>query len=172
MRPLLCFFLLMFGWQLLSAQDENKPCKCCNEAYRQFDFWVGDWETYNADGKVVGTNHIKILQDSCVIQENWSSSGGAFTGTSYNFYDANTKQWHQTWVDNQGGNLQLSGHWTDSTMVMYSRPAVDPQGKNYLNRITWTPFPNGNVQQLWEVSNDYGSTWSVLFDGLYKLKEQ
>jgi hypothetical protein len=36
------------------------------------------------------------------------------------------------------------------------------------NRITWTPSPEGSVQQLWETSSDGGKTWQVTFDGRYR----
>ena len=102
------------------AQDQNSPCPCCTEQHRQFDFWLGDWET-TANDKLAGTNKIVLMQDSCVIQENWVSANGNFTGTSYNFYNANIKKWQQVWVDNQGGNLVLTGKRKGNQMIMVSK---------------------------------------------------
>jgi hypothetical protein len=36
-----------------------------------------------------------------------------------------------------------------------------------LNRITWTPNPDGTVRQRWDQSTDSGATWTTVFDGLY-----
>lgn len=154
-----------------AQKSPNRTCPCCQPEFRQFDFWVGDWETYNPGDTLVGANRIVIMQDSCVIQENWTSARGAFTGTSYNFYNPQTGKWHQTWIDNQGAPLLLSGGLEDGKMVMYSGKMKNQQGKEYLNRITWTPNPDGTVRQLWEISNDDGKTWSSVFDGEYRRKE-
>ncbi len=165
---LILSFALIFLFGGLNAQS-GAACKCCEAAFRQFDFWVGDWET-TANGQLAGTNHIVVMQDSCVIQENWISAGGQYTGTSYNFYDPQEKKWHQTWVDNQGGSLLLTGGLENGSMVMYSGEMTNQAGKPYTNRITWTPNPDGTVRQLWEASTDGGATWKPLFDGLYTRK--
>ena len=154
----------------LGAQDEDKPCPCCGEEYSQFDFWAGDWNAYGPKGNLVGTNNIAFIQDHCILQENWVSQGGPFTGTSYNYYDAVTKQWSQLWLDNFGGNLKLTGGFENGSMVLKSDPDPQPEGGSNLNRITWTPNEDGSVRQHWEVSRDYGATWTTLFDGLYKKK--
>lgn len=157
---------------LLSAQSSGgSSCPCCQPEFRQFDFWVGDWETFNPGDTLVGTNRIVILQDSCVIQENWISARGAYTGTSYNFYDPQTGKWRQTWIDNQGASLFLSGGLEDGKMVLYSEKMKNSQGQDYLNRITWTPNPDGSVRQRWEVSSDDGQTWRGVFDGIYRHKK-
>ncbi len=107
-----------------------------------------------------------------MIQENWVSATGKYTGTSYNFYDASTKKWHQTWIDNQGGSLQLVGELKNGVMVLASKKMMDKEGNPYINRITWTPNKDKSVRQLWEITKDDGTTWTVAFDGLYKLKEE
>lgn len=168
MKKLILFLLLIPTFTVIYAQN-NKPCPCCQPEFRQFDFWLGDWKTYKpGTDTLLGTNHIVLLQDSCIIQENWASANPGYTGTSYNFYNPQTQKWHQTWIDNQGGSLFLSGKLEGKSMVLYSEPLQTPNGKPYTNRITWTPNANGTVRQHWEVSNDEGKTWSTAFDGVYK----
>ncbi|MEO0470522.1 MAG: hypothetical protein AAF206_12930 [Bacteroidota bacterium] len=152
----------------LSAQSPAKACACCTEAQTQFHFWVGDWKAYTPNGKLAGTNRIVLLEDSCVMQENWTSANGKYTGTSYNFYDKLSKQWRQTWIDNQGGHLLLFGGMEDGNMVLFSEPTPDGKGNLVINRITWTPNDDGTVRQHWEVSKDDKKTWQTAFDGLYK----
>lgn len=174
-KTLIGVFLVWFTFAA-SAQEEkkdesaDKPCTCCTEEYKAFDFWVGDWNTYGPKGNLLGTNYITYMQDNCVIQENWKSAGFGFTGTSYNFYDAGAGEWVQVWVDNNGGNLLLRGGIKEGSMVLESEATPRPQGGSSYNRITWTPNDDGTVRQLWETSTDYGASWSVLFDGLYKKK--
>ena len=165
MKNILLFILFIAHWT--AESQVSTSCPCSAEKYRQFDFWVGDWEA-TTNGKLAGTNHIIILQDSCVIQENWKSSQGNFTGTSYNYYDPQDDQWHQTWIDNQGQSLRLSGTLIVDEMVLKSTAMKDRNGDTIYHRITWTPNPDGTVRQHWQRSKDGISDWQTLFDGLYK----
>jgi hypothetical protein len=143
------------------------PPPCLAREHRQFDFWLGDWDVRDAAGKVVGHNRIAALHKGCALEENWSGAGG-FSGTSLNAYDADRGQWHQTWVDSSGGLLQLDGGIVDGKMVLSGvTVAADAAGRLALQRITWTPLPDGRVRQLWESSADAGKTWTVAFDGFY-----
>jgi len=143
---------------------QAKPPGCTAAPHRQFDFWLGDWDVTDAKGKTAGRNRIVALHDGCVLQESWSGSGG-FTGTSLNAYDAERKTWHQTWVDNNGGVLQLDGRFADGRMTLVGE-SLDG-GKKVMQRITWERLPDGRVRQLWESSKDGGATWTVAFDGYY-----
>ena len=169
--PLSLFLILLFHWTA-GAQSSPAGCACCGEAFRQFDFWLGDWETFTPDEKLAGNNRIVLLQDSCVLQENWVSARNNYTGTSYNFYDPQTEKWYQTWIDNKGGNLRLSGGMEGNSMVLYSEELIDQEGRHYTNRISWTPASDGSVRQLWEVSyRDSSSSWKTVFDGIYRRKK-
>ncbi|HET6591665.1 MAG TPA: hypothetical protein VFG48_02000 [Xanthomonadales bacterium] len=154
----------------LSAQDEAPTAApaapCAAPEYRQFDFWIGDWEVSSGE-QPAGTNSIHPVHGGCALQENWQGTGaGGISGSSFNIYDRATGQWHQSWVDASGMLLQLDGGLVDGSMVLGgSRPAQG--GGNALHRITWTPNEDGSVRQLWESSLDDGGSWSILFDGLY-----
>ena len=145
----------------------TKPPACAAAEHRQFDFWLGEWEVRDPEGKVAGRNRIVAILGGCALQENWSGAGGV-SGTSLNAWDADRKQWHQTWVDSSGGVLQLDGHLVNGAMVMSGDALnADTPPKTSRQRITWTPLPNGGVRQLWESSTDGGKTWTVAFDGRY-----
>lgn len=146
---------------------------CSTPEHRQFDFWVGEWEVYDYSsgqkGRRVGHNRIVKIMKDCALQENWESVQGN-RGTSYNAYFAPEGKWHQTWVDENGTVLLLSGEFRDGEMVLSgSRPGSQP-GVRMLDRITWSLLDGAKdqVRQLWEVSRDGGQTWEVVFDGLYE----
>lgn len=146
-----------------AGQAPPDPCKA--EEYRQFDFWIGEWEVRDPDGKVVGHNSIKRILDGCALKESWQGAGGS-VGYSFNTYDRMKGQWHQTWVDANGLLLKLDGGMEEESMVLRGEmPARD--GGVAKTRITWTPQENGRVRQLWEASRDGGETWVTVFDGLY-----
>jgi len=145
------------------------PPACSGPEFRQFDFWLGDWDVKLPNGKVAGTNSIKSILDGCVLQESWEGSGKV-RGHSFNIYDAAAKRWHQTWVDNGGTLLNLNGGLEGGKMVL-AGDSMDEKGTTVKNRITWTPIDADHVRQLWETSSDSGKTWEVAFDGMYTKRK-
>ncbi len=135
-----------------------------------FDFRIGDWEVMNRqNGKLAGRNRIEPKHGGRVLVEDYTTPG-ACTGMSLNAYDAREKRWHQCWMDNSGGVLDLYGGLVDGGMVMTGE-TLRRDGTKQLERITWTPNPDGTVRQHWEQSTDAGQTWSTAFDGLYRKKQ-
>jgi len=151
------------------AQSLPSPAaKACESTeHHQFDFWVGHWDVFGPADKKVGENRIEVIADGCALLEQWTGNGGV-TGKSLNIYDAVDRRWHQTWVDNSGNLLMLTGQLIDRSMVMsMTGPSPTDPKTTQLQRITWTPASDGSVRQLWELSSDAGKTWTVLFDGRY-----
>ncbi|MEX2327166.1 MAG: hypothetical protein WD558_05510 [Pseudomonadales bacterium] len=160
--------LLQACWlPLVQAEETGPEAPCSTPAYYQFDFWLGRWTSYSKAGEKQGTNHLHRILGTCAIQENWTGKGGAYQGTSYNFYDKVTDRWYQTWVDNGGGHLFLAGGMVNGSMQL-SGERMTHDGKNMIDRITWTPLEDGRVRQHWEVSSDGGDSWRDLFDGYYQ----
>ena len=151
-----------------NAFAENKKA-CSAPEYRQFDFWIGDWDVYSAKDQLVGHNKIFPILDGCALSENWTNVKG-IPGVSYNFYDSAKGQWHQTWISQTGGALYLNGHFVDGKMVL-SGETKGKDGKVTIQRITWTPLADGSVKQHWQVSKDDGKTWTDAFVGFYKAKK-
>ncbi len=163
-KTLLIFAVILVS--ALNAQTKTK-CNCCTEKHAEFDFWIGTWNVTNTDGTAAGKNVIKKVQDNCILQENWTSAKGNYTGTSNNFYNWQKKQWEQIWIDNQGQSLHLKGNKIDNQMILSSDELTNQKGDTYINRITWTHNNDGSVRQLWEIIQDK-KVVSVAFDGLYK----
>lgn len=162
--------LVTLPFQAPPPAPASQPARpnCSADTYRQFDFWLGSWNV-TVGGKPAGTNRIESAQNGCVLVENWTALGGG-TGISLNFYDRQSRQWHQTWIGSGGGALYLNGGLKDGAMVMQSAPVATPAGGTLINRITWSKLPTGDVRQLWETSTDEGKTWSASFDGIYTRK--
>ena len=172
MKKFVGILSLVFSLSISPVIGQENParCACCTESHNEFNFWLGAWEVFNGD-KLAGYNTITMQQDSCVLVERWRSATGNFTGTSYNFYDGSSEQWKQLWIDNQGGQLELSGGIMNGEMVMYTGEMTNQNKERYVNRITWTPYDDGTVRQHWETSTDQGTSWHTAFDGLYKRKD-
>lgn len=153
-----------------SAQGQTPPPTCDAPEHRQFDFWLGEWEVDGGlDGKTpVGKSTITRVAKGCAMHENWRSTGGG-DGQSLNVFDAVSKQWMQFWIGADGVILRLSGGIKNGAMVLDGSLPM-PSGKTQLQRITWTPMPDGRVSQRWETSDDTGKSWQVSFIGYYRRK--
>lgn len=176
--PVLQFVRTSTGFDALVKKDAEfarfvdtlRPCS--GAEYRQFDFWLGEWDVFNPAGQKIGTNSITSMNDGCVVYENWRDARGD-TGNSFNFYETKTKRWHQFWVASNGNAaplsaaadgtpMPMSGGLVDGAMVLQSPAGVKPR-----NRWTWSRVEGGKVRQHAEQSDDDGRTWRTVFDGLY-----
>ncbi len=148
------------------AKPAPPPPACASEEYRQFDFWIGTWSVTEG-GRPAGRNTIEPDLQRCALFESWTSVDGG-RGRSINFYDRLRHLWHQTWIDDHGGALELDGGLVAGSMVLEgTRPGADSAGVTR-QRITWTPEHDGSVRQHWEMMKAGRSTWETVFDGLYK----
>jgi len=149
---------------LASVCQAEPPQPCTSPEHRQFDFWIGDWQVYRADGSLAGINRITREYGGCVIHERYATGRG-YSGESLNTYDAARKVWHQTWVDDGGLLLTLEGRWNGRSMILEGL-APGSDGRMVKQRITWTPTGDASVRQLWETADEQGK-WTVVFDGKY-----
>jgi hypothetical protein len=167
-------FFLLAAFASMQSLIAQKPCSL--PVFRQFDFWIGNWEAFAPNGNKGGDSKISIILDSCVILEEWTSAGAQqgliFSGKSFNMYNAATKQWQQTWVDNTGNTTEfLRGEGAEGKIVYYADKVTGPNGKPFMRRLTFTKLSNDKVRQYGELSNDGGKTWTTEYDLEYRRKK-
>jgi hypothetical protein len=148
-----------------SAPASPPPPACLSPEFRQFDFWLGKWKVTNLQGQQVGTSEISRVSEGCAIREQWTSASGK-GGMSINYYDAAENKWHQDWVGGDGTILHLRGGLKEGAMIL-SGESRGTKG-TVINRITWTPLPEGKVKQEWASSNNTGASWQISFVGIYE----
>ncbi|MDF0715946.1 hypothetical protein PY092_07290 [Muricauda sp. 334s03] len=169
MRKSVLILTILFQFALYAQNDDK--CSCCSENHRAFDFWIGEWEVVNSqNGSPAGSSVVSREENGCVIHEKWTSANPGYTGTSLNFFNAESNQWEQLWVDNVGAVLKLKGNRDGNKMILTS-DEFEKEGKKFRNRITWTKNDDGTVRQFWEVLGEDEKT-SIAFDGLYRKAEK
>jgi hypothetical protein len=143
--------------------EKQTPCRA--PEYRQFDFWVGDWDVRAPDGASAGHNVVTLEQDGCLLVEHWRASEGGQTGTSFNYYDVRDKKWHQLYLDNSGNAgafPAMAGNLIAGKMVLLTDEKQSP-----LFRWTWYELAPGKVRQMAEKSSDGQKTWNIVWDSVY-----
>lgn len=134
----------------------------------QFDFWLGEWDVVNRQGKPEGSSRIESIAEGNGILENWTDVSGT-TGKSLNVYNPGKRCWQQFWVGNGTPVLEMSGGLVGGSMVLSGTRSGHANGRIF-DRITWTPNADGSVRQHWESSIDEGMTWRDNFDGIYRRR--
>jgi hypothetical protein len=152
---------------VLQAQQQPRQT-CDGPEYRHFDFWIGEWNVTAEDGRTLGTNIITRVLDGCALLESWTGAAGG-TGHSLNAWDRTTGKWRQTWIDNSGGRLELTGTLQGGGNMLLANQDTTAEGAVVRQRLSFEPTAYG-VRQKWERSRDDGKTWEVLFDGQYRRR--
>lgn len=164
--------LLISIFMLTKVFAQTAPCSS-NPVYRQFDFWIGQWDVYSTDGKKAGSSKISLILDSCIILEEWTSTasqkGNVYAGKSFNTYNAASSQWQQTWVDNAGGTIEfLEGKFENNSMKFRTRPFVFSKDTMAIRKLTFYNLSADKVRQLGEISKNNGANWSTEYDLEYR----
>lgn len=166
--------LSLFVASATGAAAQQTPAQsppCSDPLFRQFDFWVGEWDVYGSNGQKAGENKITREEYGCLLVEHWTNAGGV-TGQSYNFVDLATNEWRQVWVS-AGATIDYAGGLNDKgAMVLEGRIGygAGQAGNGARFRGTWTPNADGTVTQHFEQYDDAKKSWTDWFVGTYKRK--
>jgi hypothetical protein len=144
---------------------------CTAAEYRQLDFWIGDWDTFESDasgGPSIARARVEPIVQGCAIHELYEQNDGLI-GDSILSYDPVLKQWQQTWVTNRGSLMVLLGNFNDGALVLEGEVHLK-DGKSVMQRITWKAQGEG-VREWAVLSKDGGKTWTPAFDVLFLKHE-
>jgi hypothetical protein len=149
---------------------------CSRPEYRQFDFWIGEWEAFGKNGQKAGDSKITLILDSCTLLEEWTSAsvnqGLRYAGKSFNIYNAATKQWQQTWVDNAGGtNEYLLGKFENNQIIYQSSSFPYKKDTLAIRKMTFTNLSPVKLRQHGEISTNNGISWTTEYDLEYRRKK-
>lgn len=160
MRILIGVFAVVLATSSASAADTaaTPPPPCASPEFKQLDFWLGDWNAaWDASpGTPAGTGSNRITKgfDGCVIEEHFD--GGGLIGHSVSTFHVPSKGWKQTWVDNQGGYIALSGGpEANGDFVLATAP--NTAGKS--SRMIFTDIKPDSFTWRWQATTD-GKTWT------------
>ena len=151
------------------AQTAAAKPVCDGGEYHKFDFWIGDWDTYDLEdkdpSKVIARNHVDPILEGCVLREDYDQFDGHH-GQSFTIWDATRKVWHQSWVTNRGELLVLEGTRTGSR-ITFEGNSINAKGVHQRTRVFWEP-QGADVRETATVSEDGGKTFKPLFDIVFR----
>ena len=154
-----------------AAADTSSSTRCSTVEYRQFDFWIGDWDTFEMEdlnGPSIARAWITPIVDGCALHERYEQSDG-LVGDSILSFDPVRRQWQQTWITNRGSNMVLWGELRDAALVLEGEVHLH-DGATVLQRITWRTEGDG-VRETAVLSRDGGAHWEPAFDVLFRKRD-
>ena len=144
-----------------TRQAKPGPAPCTDPRYRALDFWLGDWIVTTEQGVQAGRSSVSSILGGCVIFEQWDDVRGE-SGRGVHRFDAALGHWVQTWVDNRGRSMELSGEIGDRS-INWLR--TEPGGG--LERGEVRALSEDRLEQQGQRSVDQGKTWTPLFHLIY-----
>jgi hypothetical protein len=162
-----CVILLLLVAGVAGLPHSSAAPACTAPEYRQFDFWIGDWDAFDIDNPStpVARARVQRILEGCVLLEDYQGVDGSH-GESFSIYDGSRKVWHQSWVTNRGKLLIIEGSLEDGAINL-SGGDQDATGRQRLVRGAWKPV-SGGVRETAVTSTDGGKTWNPWFDILFK----
>ena len=163
MKSMICILSLIMASKPGIAQRS-----CAAAEFSQFDFWVGEWLlTWNENNE--GTNIITKDLDGCLITEHFNDPLNKYTGMSWTVFNPNTNKWQQTWVDNSGDYITLTGGMKGNEIILQTGERKTANGIAFYQMVFYNIAAN-TFDWRWEASIDGGQTWEMKWKIHYRRK--
>jgi hypothetical protein len=141
----------------------------------ELEFWLGTWAATWQGG--AGTNRLQRILGGRVIHEQFEGGpvdaagvlapdGERLRGQSWSVFDAARALWRQTWVDDQGGYLDLVGDRVDGWFA-FVRDAPE-RGPAARQRMVFRDVAAEAFRWTWELSLDAGTSWATRWEIHYR----
>jgi len=150
------------------------PRPCDTPQHRQFDYWVGDWQVFDAsnNNQLVAVDHIEKHSEGCIIQQNLTfitdlyrreGVGYRLAGIGVNRFDG--ERWLQLWADNQWGAIALRGAPDEHGSLVFTS-IVPSRGRDL--KIIYEKHADGTVRNLEYVAPTGTQKWEKYGDLIYR----
>lgn len=152
---------------------QAKTRLCDDPQHHQFDFWIGEWQVFNAaNGKLIGFTKVEkqlkdcaIVQNLVLVDDEWRRSDLDYRMSGIGISTVEGDRWSVYWVDNYGDNaIALGRLQQDGAMAFESTTAEGVKS----GRAIWRPNADGTVESIHYQSNDGGKTWKLHVHWLYR----
>ncbi|HTE51990.1 MAG TPA: DUF1579 family protein [Kofleriaceae bacterium] len=142
---------------------------CTGPEHRQMDFWLGEWDVTvrartspdsNEWAEAHGSQRVEKILGGCAVAEHFAADGPGqpWAGASYATWDAASKKWRQTWVDDQGGYLLFTGGVDGGAMALYGEPR-EVKGARFQMRMIWLDVTPSSLRWEWQRRADGATEW-------------
>jgi hypothetical protein len=157
----------------MALEQTTAPATCDTPQHHQLDFWVGNWQVFDAaTNQLVALERVEKHSEGCIVQENLTFLTDMYrrpgvkyrlAGIGVNRFDG--EHWLQMWADNQWGAIFLRGAPdADGNMVFVT---VIPSRKRDV-KLVYENHPDGTVRILQYVAPAGSGKWVKYGDLIYR----
>lgn len=150
--------------ETMALEQTTAPATCDTPQHHQLDFWVGNWQVFDAEtNQLVAFDRVEKHSEGCIVQENLTFLTDMYrrpgvkyrlAGIGVNRFDG--ENWLQMWADNQWGAIFLRGAPdADGNMVFVT---VIPSRKRDV-KLVYENRPDGTVRILQYVAPAGSGKW-------------
>lgn len=171
------FISIIFITSIMEAQSLSRYN---NSKYREFDFWLGEWnikqKILKADGnwfESLAKNRVFLALDSCAVIENWEGEVQFFwdgmdtpenmEAISIRSYDPKSDMWQINWIDSRNTRFTIFEGKFENGKGEFFRIVNDKSGKTTMIRITFSEIYQDSVRWELAVSNEHNTDFSTLW---------
>jgi hypothetical protein len=159
--------------ETMALEQTTAPATCDTPQHHQLDFWVGNWQVFDAaTNQLVAIERVEKHSEGCIVQENLTFLTDMYrrpgvkyrlAGIGVNRFDG--ENWLQMWADNQWGAIFLRGAPdADGNMVFVT---VIPSRKRDV-KLVYENRPDGTVRILQYVAPAGSGKWVKYGDLIYR----
>ena len=159
--------------ETMALEQTTAPATCDTPQHHQLDFWVGNWQVFDAaTNQLVAFERVEKHSEGCIVQENLTFLTDMYrrpgvkyrlAGIGINRFDGET--WLQMWADNQWGAIFLRGAPdADGNMVFVT---VIPSRKRDV-KLKYENRHDGTVRILQYVAPAGSGKWVKYGDLIYR----
>jgi hypothetical protein len=146
---------------------------CDTPQHHQFDFWLGDWQVFDAEThKLVAFDRVEKHAEGCIVQQNltlltdlWRRPGAKYrlSGIGVNRFDG--EAWLQLWADNQWGAIAMRGSLDENGAMVFK--SIIPSRNRDL-KVVFEKHADGTVRNLEYVAPAGSGKWEKYGDLIYR----
>lgn len=176
-RPAMCAIgiaaLVSLNEPVRGLEQAAAPVKCDTPAHHQLDFWVGEWQVFDAATKqLVAFDRVEKQYQGCIVQENLTfvtdmyrrpGSNVRLAGIAVNRFDG--ESWLQMWADNQWGAILLRGTATETGNMEFVS-VIPSRGRDV--KLVYEKHGDGTFRILQYVAAAGSGKWTRYGDLEYR----
>jgi hypothetical protein len=159
--------------ETMALEQTTAPATCDTPQHHQLDFWVGNWQVFDAaTNQLVAFERVEKHSEGCIVQENLTFLTDMYrrpgvkyrlAGIGVNRFDG--ENWLQMWADNQWGAIFLRGAPdADGNMVFVT---VIPSRKRDV-KLVYENRHDGTVRILQYIAPAGSGKWVKYGDLIYR----
>jgi hypothetical protein len=135
---------------------------------RLFDFYPGEWEMLDGETVELLVDVTPAFGDRGLRVSMRNPADGAENASALFVYEADKKQWRQTWMSAEGQTITMTGGRDGDSIAL--RVESDTKGTAKNGRAVFSDITRNTFTYSWQTTEDEGKTWNKVASRSFKRR--